>query len=323
MPAPSAEPKAAAPASEYLSPAAPRPLQEKFAEDDMMTYPDTPLVKAPVAPRVDVLREKPSLLAMLGDILRYPISNKSAFHIFLTGAILFSPLVWKTMEPGRYLPCIGFIINAFIFITIVSVRLMYFSYLLLVIQKSAEGSQKIPELPVFQTWEQNLSDLLKVLGASVVAFSPFLIYAASSNIDLIANMWEASSRGESLGPGSLVGASTLGTLVLLYATAAFYMPMVLMALVVTRNFVKAVNPVFILSSIFRVGREYLAAMIIIFLFLRGSLTLFTMLKDILDIDWFTSFAKNLGEPIIEFYVLVVSMHVIGLLYYRNAERLHW
>jgi hypothetical protein len=156
-----------------------------------------------------------------------------------------------------------------------------------------------------------------------VAFSPFLIYAASSNIDLIANMWEASSRGESLGPGSLVGASTLGTLVLLYATAAFYMPMVLMALVVTRNFVKAVNPVFILSSIFRVGREYLAAMIIIFLFLRGSLTLFTMLKDILDIDWFTSFAKNLGEPIIEFYVLVVSMHVIGLLYYRNAERLHW
>jgi len=201
---------------------------------------------------------------------------------------------------------------------------MYFSYMLLIIQKSAEGSRKIPELPIFQTWEQNLADLLRVVGASVVAFSPFLVYATSTNLEFFAHWLEASSRGESLGPEAMGSVSaTLGTLVLLYATAAFYLPMVLMTLVVKKNFFRAINPLFIFRSIASIAREYLAAMLIIFLVLRGSLTLFTILKDVLDAGWFSAFAQNVGEPIIEFYVLVVTMHVIGLLYYRNGDRLNW
>jgi hypothetical protein len=141
---------------------------------------------------------------------------------------------------------------------------------------------------------------------------------------MIGRLWESAARGEPPEADLMSGASsTLGMLLLLYAIAAFYMPMVLMSLVVTKKFLRAVNPLFIVRSILRIGREYLVAMLIIFLFLRGALTLFTIVKDVLDADWFTSFAANVGEPIIEFYVLVVTMHVIGLLYYRNGDKLCW
>jgi hypothetical protein len=292
---------------------------ERFAEDDLITYPERPLVKA-AGPPTDVLREKPSLFHMLGDILRYPVSNKTAAQIFLSGAILFSPFMWQVVHFTRYICCLWPIA----LIVVISFRLMYFSYLLLVIEKSAEGSQKIPELPVFQTWQENLTDLVKVLAATAIAFLPYLVYAFSVNIEFLGKAWEAAARGQPLPHESLAGvSSSVGMLVLLYAIAAFYMPMVLMALVVTKNFFKAVNPAFILHSILRMRREYLVAMIIIFLGLRGSLTVFTIVKDVLDVDWFTAFAANLGEPIIEFYVLVVTMHVIGLLYYRNGDKLDW
>jgi hypothetical protein len=293
--------------------------REQFAEDDLITYPERLLAKS-VGPPTDVLRETPSLFHMLGDILRYPISNKTATQIFLSGAILFSPLMWKVVHFTRFLCCLWPIA----FFVVISFRLMYFSYLLLVIEKSAEGGQKIPELPVFQTWQENLRDLMKVLAATAIAFLPYLVYAFSVNIEFLGKAWEAAARGQPLTHETFSGvSSSIGMLVLLYAIAAFYMPMVLMALVVTKNFLKAVNPAFILHSIVRMRREYLVAMIIIFLGLRGSLTLFTIIKDVLDVDWFTAFAANLGEPIIEFYVLVVTMHVIGLLYYRNGDKLNW
>ncbi len=311
---------------DYLPPVRPRELEEKYDEEDLLTCPETPMPERVQATPgralpVDVLREKPRLLSMLSDILRYPLSDKTAVQIFLTGAILFSPLMWKLMYLGAFLPCVGELI---ILILIVSIRLMYFSYLLLIIQKSAEGKRTIPELPVFQSWEENLSDLIRVLGASAIAFSPFLVYALSVNVEFIGRMVEASARGESLGPGALASISSkMGPLLLLYATAAFYMPMVLMILVVTKKFGKAVNPLFVFRSITRIAGEYLAAMFIIFFFLRGSLTLFTIIRDVLDFRWLDVFGQYVGEPVIEFYALVVTMHVIGLLYYRNGERLNW
>ncbi len=163
-----------------------------------------------------------------------------------------------------------------------------------------------------------------MVGASVIAFAPFLIYAFSTNMEMLARILEAQARGEAPGAeaaGDIL--SNLGALGLLYATAAFYMPMVLMTLVVTGSFAKAVNPAHIIRSIARIWREYLAAMFIILFLLRGSLTAFTIVKDILAIDWFTSMVGYIGEPIIEFYALVVTMHVIGLLYYRNGHKLDW
>jgi hypothetical protein len=308
-----------------------RDLQEKYSEEDLITYPEIAPVKPPAPPPVDALREKPSLLHMLGDILEYPLSNKQAAQIFLTGAVLFSPLVWKPLLILNFIPgysCVflllRYVVTGLIVIVVVSVRLMYFSYLLLVIEKSAEGRRKIPELPVFSTWEENLNDLLKVLGASAIAFSPYLVYSLASNIEFMAHMAESAARGAPPGSEELGGASsTLGMLMLLYAIAAFYMPMVLMTLVVTKNFLKAINPLFIFRSILRIRREYLAAMVIIFLLLRGSLTAFTIVADVLDAGWFTSLAGNVAEPVIEFYALVVTMHVIGLLYYRNGDKLRW
>lgn len=326
VPAP-ARPRAVEPppaSADYLPPVPAPGLHEAYSEEDLVTYPEVAPVKEQRPPPADVVAEKPSLFAMLGEILRYPVSDKLAMQIFFTGAILFSPLVWKILIIGRYFSIVGCIFDLVVFICIISVRLMYFSYLLLIIEKSAEGSPRIPELPVFQTWEQHLADLAKVIGASAVAFTPYLVYAFSANIEILTKMWESAATGERVGPGVLAGASSsLGMLALLYGIAAFYMPMVLMTMVVTKSFLRAVNPAFIFRSIMRIGREYLTAMLIIFLFLRGSLTVFTIFTDVLDAGWFTPVAANVIEPIIEFYVLVVTMHVTGLLYYRNGDRLNW
>ncbi len=317
-----------------VSPQHRRELEGTYSEEDLITYPrQPPIPKEPTVPP-KALEEKKSLFEMLGEILRYPVSDRLATQIFLSGAILFSPLAWKLIGLLRYIrivvpiPClIDFLVLGLQFILVIAVisfRLMYFSYMLLIIQRSAEGDRRIPELPVFQTWDQNLKDLVKVLAASAIAFSPFLVYAVAVNIGVIAEVMEAFARGEAPGAGVMNDASSsLGALVLLYAIAAFYMPMVLMILVVTKRFSRAVNPRLVFRSIVRIGREYVVAVLIIFLFLRGALTLLTILKDVLATDWFVALAGYVGEPIVEFYVLVVTMHVIGLLYYRNGDRLEW
>jgi len=320
--------KPAEPPGYHVSPHHRRSLEGTFSEEDLITYPEQLPVKEVVAEPIDGLTEKKSLFEMLGEILKYPVANKQAAQIFLTGAILFSPIVWKVVTLAGYLSiivgCLAVLLQGFIIISILGIWLMYSSYLLLVIEKSAEGSRRIPDLPVFTSWQDNLQDLLKVLGVSVIAFSPFLVYTASLNIEIYGGMLEAYSRGQAPAEEVLGGASAgLGVQMLLYAVAAFYMPMVLMALVVTKKFGKAVNPVFIFRSISDIWREYLAAMVIIFLFLRVALTLFTMLKDLLAVDWFSGLIGYIAEPIVTFYAVIVTMHVIGLLHYRNREKLQW
>lgn len=318
------------PQSEYIvSPHHIRELEGDYSEEDLITYPE----RAPVPEkRVAVSREpeiQRSLFGELKDVLSYPFASTLAMQIFFSGAFFFSPIVWKIVVLPFLFPlgrvcCLVYILAGFLLICVISIRLMYFSYLLLIIEKSAEGSRKIPELPVFQSWQENLQDLLKVLAVSAIAFSPFLIYGIIVSIDVIIRMLEAYGRGQTPGGNVFSGVSSnLAVLMLVYAVAAFYMPMVLMALVVTKSFAKAVNPVFIFRSITRIGKEYFIAVLIIFIFLRGSLTLFTIIKDLLFIDWFSAISKYIAEPIIKFYVFVVTMHVIGLLYYRNGEKLKW
>jgi len=315
----------AEPPGHYVSPHHRRDLEGTYSEEDLVTYPDTPPIREKSDAPEKFPEQKKSLFEMLGEILRYPVATKLATQIFVSGAVLFSPLIGKAMIIGKLLPCcLGVPIMITIFIIITSIRLMYVSFLLLIIETSAQGSGRIPELPVFQSWQDNLQDLLKVLGASVIAFAPYLVYAMSLNIEMISRLLEAYSRGEAPGEEVFGAASAnLGMLVLIYAIIALYMPMVLMTLVVTKSFGKAVNPAFIFRSIFRIRREYLVAMVIIFLFLRGSLTVLTILKDVLGYDWFAIFVGYVGEPIFEFYAVVVTMHVIGLLYYRNAKKLQW
>jgi len=312
------------PPDHLISPHHRRELEGVYSEDDLITHPEESVIPKQPVIQEELLEGKKSLYQSLEQILRYPFYNKLATQIFMSGAILFSPLMWKLLGLSGYVPCLGIIFIIFGFITIIGIRLMYFSYLLLIIDKSAQGDRRIPELPLFQTWGDNLQDLLKVLAASAVAFSPFLIYAASINIRILFSMGEAISRNEPIG-SDVIGkvSSSLGGLVLLYSIAAFYMPMVLMVLVVTKSFSKAVNPAFIFRSISAIWKEYLAAMLIIFLLLRSTLTLFVILKDVLAATWFTIIATYIAEPIIEFYVLVVTMHVIGLLYYRNGKALQW
>jgi hypothetical protein len=252
------------------------------------------------------------------------VANKQATQIFLSGAIIFSPLVWVFIRFLGYIPLLGCFIQIFAIASIPFIWLMYFSYLILIIEKSAEGQKRIPELPVFSSFGDNLQDLMKFVAVTAIAFSPFLVYSVSLNLEIFGKILEARATGKVPDAEFFQMASGgLGMQMLLYATASFYMPMVLLTLVVTKKFSKAINPVFIFRSIAAIWREYLMAMGIIFLLLRLALTLFTILKDILAVDWFSSMVGYIAEPIATFYAVVVTMHVIGLLYYRNGRKLQW
>ena len=305
-----------------------RDLEGSFTEADLITYPDSRPAMAPGVALDESLEEKKTLLEMRRDILRYPVASKQAAQIFLTGGVIFSPFIWKAVGLVGYLSyvigCLAILVQAFIMISILGIWLMYFSYLMLIIEKSAEGNMRLPDLPVFTSWQDNLQDLLKVIAVSAIAFSPFLVYSASLNIEIFGRIMEARARGEV--PGAeffTITSAGLGVQMLLYAMTSFYMPMVLLTLVVTKRFGKAVNPVFIFRSIASIWREYLAAMGIIFLFLRLTLTLFAIMNDLLAVDWFSSVVVNVAEPIATFYAVVVTMHIIGLLYYRNGNKLQW
>ena len=305
-----------------------RDLEGSFTEADLITYPDRSPAMEPAVALDESLEEKKTLLEMRWDILRYPVANKRAVQIFLTGAIIFSPFIWKAVGLVGYLSlvigCLALLIQIFVMISVLGVWLMYFSYLLLIIEKSAEGNTRIPELPVFSSWQDNLKDLLKVIAVSAIAFSPFLVYSASLNIEIFGKLMEARALGEVPDTEFFTIASAgLGAQMLLYATASFYMPMVLLTLVVTKNFGKAVNPVFIFRSIACIWREYFAAMGIIFFFLRLTLTLLMVMRDLLAVDWLSSIVGNVAEPIATFYAVVVTMHIIGLLYHRNGNKLQW
>lgn len=312
------------PPSYHESPHHRRDLEGSYSEEDLVTYPERPPIRKQKIPLEEMEEEQKSLIGALGNILKYPVADKQAMQIFLSGAVLFSPLMWLPIKIFRMFLCLGLIMSLFWIVAVLGIRLMYFSYLLLIIEKSAEGDHKLPDLPVFSTWEENFKDLLKVLGVSAIAFSPYLVYALGVMTQTVAGMLEAQARGETPDFGGMAGISmSLGWLTALYAIATFYMPMVLMVLVVTKSFRKAVNPVFIFRSIFRIAGEYLTAMFIIFLLLRGTLTLLAIFQDVFASEGLATVLKYVGEPIFTFYIFVVSMHIIGLLYYRNGDKLAW
>ena len=332
VPAPPSRPKRGAsiePPEYYSSPYHRRDLEGDYTEADLITHPEEQSGEMP-PPEIDEhllderFEEKKSLFDLRKEILRYPVANKQATQIFLSGAILFSPLIWEFVKILGFIPIFGCLVQIFAIISIPFILVMYFSYLMLIIEKSAEGKMHIPDLPVFTSFGDNFQDLLKFLAVSAIAFSPFLVYSASINIEIFGQMMEARARGEVPGEEFFsIASGGMGMQMLLYVMASFYMPMVLLTLVVTKKFSKAVNPVFIFRSISAIWREYLVAMGIIFILLRLALTIFTILKDLLAVDWFSSLLAYFAEPIVTFYAVVVTMHVIGLLYYRNGRRLQW
>lgn len=313
---------------QHTSPHHRRDLEGSYSEADLITYPDAePLVEPlseplaePAAMPHDQDEPQEGLLEMRAEILMYPFVDKRAQQIFFTGVFIFSPMIWWLMIPARFIPLIGILIGIFMFLTIVSLRLMYFSYLLLVIEKSAEGNTRIPELPVFTSWKEDARNLLKVIGVSVIAFSPYLLYGTAVNMQIY---MAGSSGAASVFSIFDVASAGLGVQMFLYATAAFYMPMVLMALVVTGSFARAVNPVFIFRSIWRVRREYLTAMALISVLLSGALALLAIIKGVLADAVFAYVAGHVLAPTVTFYAIIITMHVMGLLYYRNGRELKW
>jgi hypothetical protein len=306
-----------------------RDLEGTYSEADLITYPGEQSADMP-PPEIeeqlleDRFAEEKSLFDLRKEILKYPVANQQAIQIFLSGAILLNPHMWKFVKFLSTIPVVGCFVLVLAIIVIPSSWVIYCSYLLLIIEKSAEGKKRIPDLPVFTSFGDQLQDFVKFIVASAVAFSPFLVYSAALNLEINAKLTEAAATGEVPGEELFsVASSGIGMQVFLYLIASFYMPMVLLTLVVTKRLSKAINPVFVFRSIASIWREYLVAMGIIYLLLRSIVTIFTILKDLLAVDWFSSLVGYFAEPIVTFYAIVVTMHVIGLLYYRNGRKLQW
>jgi hypothetical protein len=186
-----------------------------------------------------------------------------------------------------------------------------FSYMQSIIHTTAVEDNELPQLiGVSNFWEDILLPFLQLIGISVACFSPALLV-------LIA----AAVVGQPVLAIAALPVFILGTL---------YFPMAFLAVVILDT-IKAINPLIIFPSIFRVPLEYFVTVLLL-----GSVYGIRALGDFV-IAW--AFPDGFQEKSMTklflmliswalwsfagYYLLTASMRILGLLYVTKKDKLGW
>ncbi len=174
-----------------------------------------------------------------------------------------------------------------------------FAYMQNVIQSTARGDEKEPELPdITNFMEDLLIPCLQLLATVVLSFGP--VFAVL--------IWSYNSEE------GLAGMAMIPAIVL----ACLYFPMGFLA-VAMFDTVTALNPMLIVPSILKVPLEYFTACLLLgaVFIVRwlGNRFLHTLIPVILVPDIISSF--------IGLYFLTVECRILGLLYFTNKPKLGW
>jgi hypothetical protein len=186
-----------------------------------------------------------------------------------------------------------------------------FSYMQSIVHTTAVEDNELPQLiGVSNFWEDILLPFLQLIGISVACFSPALLV-------LIA----AAVVGQPVLAIAALPVFILGTL---------YFPMAFLAVVILDT-IKAINPLIIFPSIFRVPLEYFVTVLLL-----GSVYGIRALGDFV-IAW--AFPDGFQEKSMTklflmliswalwsfagYYLLTASMRILGLLYVTKKDKLGW
>jgi len=234
-------------------------------------------------PQLEVKRKLPWFI----DTLLYPVSLHGIIYIaiFLTLRLLISLLGRYVFSyAGHY----GGVLSLFLNILLVGYIFYYFGYCIF---DSSKGGRRTPDIRAehIPDKEDFISQLFLILGCVAICFCPVAIYYGfTQRID--STFW------------------------LLSACGAFFFPMALLAGVLF-DAIHALNPIFIIGSIFKAFLPY-CGLILSFCLFGGLVAVIVRIMHRLPILGFISNAVNL-------YLLFVAVHLLGRFYWWNKDKLDW
>jgi len=170
------------------------------------------------------------------------------------------------------------------------------AYMMDVIVATADGETELPDLPGFTDFGSDvLYPLLLVVGTGIFCLLPAII------------LWVVGLAAGYAPPGLLWK--------FLLVVSALYAPMAFTAVALFRS-LAALNPAVVLPAMSKVGLEYVTACVLLALVVAGR----TLIGKIMP-------GNVLLRPLIEapvgLYFLAVEMHILGLMYYTNRDKLGW
>jgi len=228
-------------------------------------------------------QDKGSFFEKLPSVLTYPLKG-NGLMMLIAGTLFF----WFMRVISAF-SIFGFIISFFV--------AGYMSaFMIKIINRSAEGEDEVPDWPDFtDVWEDVIVPYFLFAMTHLLVFLPIIIAG-----------WFTFFRGVYISPIFYI---------VLFILGCFYLPMSLLAVALNLT-VKAVNPIYIIPSIFKVPLEYMAACC--------ALLLLALSQAI--IETFAGSIFILGTVLNTFFALyfvIVEMRILGLIYYFNEEEFGW
>jgi hypothetical protein len=186
-----------------------------------------------------------------------------------------------------------------------------FSFMQNIIQATAVGESELPDMPSMADFASDIIfPALEFLGLVVFCFGPALLA-------LIVGYFQAQ-------PLAILVAIPLALI------GGFYFPMAFLAVTVL-NSILAVNPLFILPSIFRIFGAYAAAAILLigvyaFRYL-GGLKMDAIFSQAFTTESMTELLLMAGLRavwgLLSFYLMIVGIRILGLVYFHKKHTLGW
>jgi hypothetical protein len=169
------------------------------------------------------------------------------------------------------------------------------AYMVKIINAVAAGAVKLPDWPEFtDMWDSVIHPFLLVVATTVMAFAPLLIYA----LVLV-------PRGAPM---------IVAPFLILYAL--IYQPMGLLSISIHNSFT-ALNPLFVMASIFRVPLIYLVTLLALCILIVIRQVMMSMVMT------FIPLAGSALASVLSLYFLAVHMYILGTIYRTSQEKLRW
>jgi hypothetical protein len=186
-----------------------------------------------------------------------------------------------------------------------------FSFMQNIIQATAVGESELPDMPSMADFASDIIfPALEFLGLFVFCFGPALLA-------LYVGFFQPQ-------PIALLTAIPLALI------GGFYFPMAFLAVTVL-NSILAVNPLFILPSIFRIFGAYASAAILLMGFYAfryiGGVTMDLMFARAFTTESMSELLLMAGLRamwgLLSFYLMIVGIRILGLLYFHKKHTLGW
>lgn len=248
----------------------------------------------PTAGLAPALQPEPSFYREVPSAFAYPF-KRNGLILLTIGAIVFMLLKFLS----GFIAVGGGGVLSLIF-TVITVGYL-FAYMQKIIAHSAQGEDEMPDFPDFGDW---WSDIIM----------PFLLFASTVAVSLLPAIiiFNLMDRNEM---AALAFWPALGI-------GVFYLPMALLAVAVTDNFL-ALSPHLVVPSICRVFLPYLVT----FLFLASLFSIRMAVEWSVHLVRVTPLPLTLAATVVmsflSLYLLMVEMRTLGLFFRSYRSRLGW